>query len=101
MINQKDIQTLLRYTSFNLPSLEDKIQRWTSDIINLEWRKKQLRDEVAILNSSILQLKKSLNWYKMEIEQKKQIVSNFNRQLNQKSKALQEKLARGISNNEV
>ena len=92
---------MLRYTSFNLPSLEDKIQRWTSDIINLEWRKKQLRDEVAILNSSILQLKKSLNWYKMEIEQKKQIVSNFNRQLNQKSKALQEKLARGISNNEV
>ena len=92
---------MLRYTSFNLPSLEDKIQRWTSDIINLEWRKKQLRDEVAILNSSILQLKKSLNWYKMEIEQKKQIVSNFNRQLNQKSKALQEKLARGISNNDV
>jgi hypothetical protein len=38
------------------------------------------------------QLKKSLNWYKMEVEQKKQIISNLNEQLNQESNALEEKL---------
>ena len=40
--------------------------------------------------SSITQLEKSLNWYKTEIEQKKQIISNLNQQLNQKSNALEE-----------
>jgi hypothetical protein len=96
LINQKDIQTTLKYTAFDLPFLESKIQRLTSDAIELEWKKKQSRDEVAILNSSISQLKKSLNWYKMEIEQKKQIILNLNQQLNQKSNALEEKL---LSNN--
>ena len=56
----------------------------------MEWRKKQSKDEIAILNSSISQLKKSLNRYKIEIEDKKQIISNLNRQLNQKSNALEE-----------
>jgi CII-binding regulator of phage lambda lysogenization HflD len=92
LINQKDIQTTLKYTAFDLPSLESKIQRLTSDVIELEWKKKQSRDEVAILSSSIPQLKKSLNWYKMEIEQKKQIISNLNQHLNQKSNALEEKI---------
>ena len=88
LINQKDIQTMLRSTAFDIPSLESKIQRLTSDVIDLEWRKKQSKDEISILNSSISQLKKSLNRYKIEIEDKKQIISNLNRQLNQKSIAL-------------
>jgi hypothetical protein len=92
LINQKDMGRLLRYAAFDLPSMETKIHRLTSDVIDLEWKKKQSRDEVAILSSGISQLKKSLNWYKMEIEQKKQIISNLNQQLNQKSKELEEKL---------
>jgi hypothetical protein len=79
-VNQKNIGRMLRYAVYDLPSLENKIQRLTSDMIDLEWNKKQSRDEVAILNSSIVQLKKSLNWYKMEIEHKKEIISNLNRQ---------------------
>lgn len=58
LINQKDIQTVLRHAAFYIPSLENKIQRLTSNSIDLEWKKKQSRDEVAILSSSISQLKK-------------------------------------------
>jgi hypothetical protein len=90
-INQKNIGRMLRYAVYDLPSLENKIQRLTSDVIDLEWNKKQSRDEVAILNSSIVQLKKLLNWYKMEIEQKKEIILNLNRQLNQKIYTLEER----------
>ena len=58
----------------------------------MEWRKKRLRDEVVKLSSSTQYLRKSLHWYEMEIEEKKEIISNLNRQLNHKSDAL-EKLA--------
>jgi hypothetical protein len=43
----------------------------------MEWRKKRLGDEVVKLSSHVLELKKSLNWYEMEIKQKKQIISNL------------------------
>jgi predicted nucleic acid-binding Zn-ribbon protein len=58
----------------------------------MEWRKERLRDEIVILSSSISQLKKSLNRYEREIEEKKQIILNLNRQLSQKSDALEDKL---------
>ena len=89
-VNQKDIGSLLKYAVYDLPYLQDRIQRLTSNVIDMEWRKKQSKDEIAILNSSVSQLKKSLNRYKIEIEDKKQIISNLNRQLNQKSNALEE-----------
>ena len=55
----------------------------------MERRKKRLGDEVVKLSSHLLELKKSLNWYEMEIKQKKQIISNLDQQLNQKSDALE------------
>jgi hypothetical protein len=91
-ITQKDIGRLLRYAVYDLPTLENRIQTLTSGAIDMEWRKKRLCDEVAILSSSIQNLKKSLHWYEMEIEEKKEIMSNLDRQLDQKSDAL-EKLA--------
>ena len=42
LINQKDIQTVLRYAAFDLPSLENRIQQSTSDVIDMEWKKKRL-----------------------------------------------------------
>ena len=101
LINQRDIGCLLKYAVYDLPSLENRVQRLTSDAMDLEWRKKQSKDEIAILSSSITQLRKSLNRYKIEIEDKKQIISNLNRQLNQKSIMLEEKLTRDSSNNSV
>jgi hypothetical protein len=91
-ITQKDIGRLLKYAVYDLPTLENKIQTLTCDAIDMEWRKKRLRDEVVKLSSSTEYLRKSLHWYEMEIKEKKEIVSNLDRQLDQKSKAL-EKLA--------
>jgi hypothetical protein len=90
-ITQKDIGRLLRYAVYDLPSLENRIQRLTSDAIDMEWRKKQSKDEIAIMSSSISQLKNSLNRNKIEIEEKKETISNLNRQLNQKSLCLDNK----------
>ena len=97
MLNEKHILKYLRYTEDDLPSLEKKCQQLSSDVLELQSRKKRLGDEVATQCSSITQLEKSLNWYKTEIEQKKQIISNLNQQLNQKSNALEEKLHRDES----
>ena len=56
--------------------------------------KEAIRDEVIRLNSYLSQLKKLLKRYKMEIELKKDIISNLDQQLNQKSDALQEKITK-------
>jgi hypothetical protein len=42
LTNQKDMGRLLRYAAFDLPSMEAKIHRLTSDVIDLEWKKKQI-----------------------------------------------------------
>ena len=87
--SQRHIQTMIRYAVFDLPSLENKIQRLTRDVIDMEWRKKHLRDEVAKLNSNKSQLEKLQKRYQMDIGLKKEIISNLNQQLNQKSYALE------------
>jgi hypothetical protein len=87
-INQKNIERLLRYAVYDLPSLENRIRRLSNDVIDMEWRKKELRDEVAKLNSQLEQTQKR---YQMEIELKKEIISNLDRQINQKINALEEK----------
>jgi hypothetical protein len=93
-INQGNIGRLLRYAVFDLPSLENRVKKLTGDTIDLEWRKKQSKDEIAILSLNISQLKKLEKWYHMETGLKKEIISNLDRQLNQKSNALGEKLNR-------
>ncbi|MPZ07066.1 MAG: hypothetical protein GEU26_11740 [Nitrososphaeraceae archaeon] len=65
LINQKDIQIVLRYAAFDLPSLENRIQRSTSDVIDMEWKKKRLVDEVIRLNSYLSQLKKLLKRHRV------------------------------------
>jgi predicted nucleic acid-binding Zn-ribbon protein len=66
LITQKDIERLLRYAVYELPTLENRIQTLTRDAIDMEWRKERLRDEILILTSSISQLKKSLNRYERD-----------------------------------
>jgi predicted nucleic acid-binding Zn-ribbon protein len=73
--------------------LENKIQRLSRDVVDMEWRKKHLRDEVARLISNKSQLENLQKQYQMEIEQKKHIISNLDQQLNQKISALEEKLS--------
>ena len=42
LINQKDIQTVLRYTAFDIPFLENRKHVLTNEIINLENKKRNL-----------------------------------------------------------
>ena len=56
----------------------------------MEWKKKQLKDDLVKLTSSKSQLEKLHKRYHMEIGLKKEIVSNLDQQLNQKSNALEE-----------
>jgi chromosome segregation ATPase len=94
MLNKYYISKLLRYADHDLPSLENRVQRSTSKVIDLEWRKKRLGDEVVKISSYLSQLKKLQKRHKNEIRLKKEIISNLDRQLNQKSHALEEKLAK-------
>jgi hypothetical protein len=97
LINQKHIQTVLRYAAFDIPTLQNRCQQLSNDVLELQFRKKKLDDEVATQCSSITQLEKSLNWYKIEIKQKKEILLSLDRQLNQKNNTLEEKLHRDDS----
>ena len=92
LLSGKHILKIIRYASHDLPTLEDKIRRLTSDLIDMEWKKKRLGDEIAIQRSCASELQKLRNRYEMEIDMKKEIISNLDRQINQKSNALQEKL---------
>jgi predicted nucleic acid-binding Zn-ribbon protein len=94
MLNKKYIFKLLRYAGHDLPSLENRIHTLGSKVIDLEWKKKRLGDEAVKLSSNLFQLEKLRKWYHMKIEEKKQIISNLDRQLNQKSHVLEEKLNR-------
>ena len=53
-----------------------------SDVIDLEWKKKQSRDELAILGSALSEQRKSSNTLQMAIEYKKQMLAEWDRRLN-------------------
>jgi hypothetical protein len=78
------ISRFLRYAIQDFPSLESKIQNLTGDVIELEWKKKLSQDIIEILNSSISQLKRSLNSYEMTIGLKKLILTDLDEKINQK-----------------
>lgn len=99
MLNEKHMLKFLKYADEDLPTLENRCQQLSNDVLELQFRKKRLGDGVATQCSSISKLQKSLNWYKVEIKQKKEIISNLGQQLNQKSDVLQEKITRNSSNN--
>ena len=61
MLNEKHILKYLGYAEDDLPSLEKRCQQLSSDVLELQSRKKRLGDEVATQCSSITQLEKSLN----------------------------------------
>jgi chromosome segregation ATPase len=94
MLNKEYIIKLLKYAGHDLPTLENKIQTLTSRVMDLEWQKKRLGDELVNLSLSLFEQENLLKRYNKEIEEKKQIILNLNRQLNQKSRRLEVKLAK-------
>ena len=90
MLGEELISKFLRYANQDLPSLENKIQKLTGDVIDLEWKKKQSQDIIEILNSSISELRKSLNSFDMTIGLKKLILADLDAKMNQKLCSLRE-----------
>lgn len=97
MLNEKHILKFIRYVNEDLPSLENRCHKLGSDAVELQIRKKQLGNEVTALSSNIYQLEKLQERCQMDITQKRQIISNLDQQLNQKIRALEEKLVENKS----
>ena len=71
LINQKDIQTALRYAAFDLPSLESKIRKLTSDVLDLELGKKDLNNTIILQRAQLSDLCQVITKYQNVIDRKK------------------------------
>jgi hypothetical protein len=97
MLSEKHISKFLRYASHDLPELTNRIQQLTSDVIDLEFKKKQSKDILSVANTNIAQLRDTSNWYQRNIELRRQILMDLDIKLNQKIHALHEKPAEDSS----
>ncbi|HZD36442.1 MAG TPA: hypothetical protein VE130_14660 [Nitrososphaeraceae archaeon] len=89
MLDEKKILKFIKYANDDLPALEYRCNKLGSDAVDLQITRKQLGNEVAALRSNIFQLETLQRRCQMDIVQKKQIISNLDRQLNQKIYALE------------
>jgi hypothetical protein len=97
MLDEKKILKFIKYANDDLPALEYRCHRLGSDAVELLYTKKQLANEAVALSSHVFQLEKLQKQCQMEIQQKRQIISNLDQQLNQKVHALEKKLAKNDS----
>jgi hypothetical protein len=65
-------QTVLRYAAFDLPSLESKIRKLTSDVIELEYRKKDLNNTIKLQSAQLSDLGQVIVRYQEAIDNKKE-----------------------------
>jgi peptidoglycan hydrolase CwlO-like protein len=57
---------------YDLPHLENKIQKLTGDVIELEWKKKDLNNTITLWNAQLADLGQTVEQYQNAIESKKQ-----------------------------
>jgi prefoldin subunit 5 len=72
MLGNGYITKFLRYAEHDLPFLEDKIQKLTGDVIELEWKKKDLNNTTTLWNAQLRDLGQTIEQYQKAIEIKKQ-----------------------------
>jgi hypothetical protein len=72
MLGDGYISKFLRYTDYDLPHLENKIQKLTGDLIELEWKKKDLNNTITLWNAQLRDLGQTIEQYQKAIEIKKQ-----------------------------
>jgi hypothetical protein len=72
MLDDGYITKFLRYANYDLPTLESKIQNLTGDVIELEWKKKDLNNTVTLWNAQLRDLGQTITQYQNAIEIKKQ-----------------------------
>jgi hypothetical protein len=81
MLSEDHILRFIKYSGHDLPLLENKFQKLSGDVIDLQWKKRQYQDELAILGSAISQQRHSLN---VIIDYKKQILACCDEKINEK-----------------
>jgi hypothetical protein len=72
MLGDGYISKFLRYANYDLPTLENKIQNLTGDVIELEWKKKDLNNTTTLWNAQLSDLGQTITQYQNAIETKKQ-----------------------------
>jgi prefoldin subunit 5 len=72
MLGDGYISKFLRYASYDLPTLENKLQKLTGDVIELEWKKKDLNNTITLWNAQLRDLGQTIEQYQKAIEIKKQ-----------------------------
>ena len=72
MLGNEYILKFLRYADHDLPFLEDKIQKLTGDVIELEWKKRDLNNTITLWNAQLRDLGLTMEQYQKAIEIKKQ-----------------------------
>jgi hypothetical protein len=80
MLDDGYISRFLRYANYDLPSLENKFQKLTGDVIELEWKKKDLSNTITLWNAQLRDLGQTLEQYQKAIEIKKQQLRRMDNQ---------------------
>ena len=63
MLSKQHILKILRYAGHDLPSLESKIRKLTSDVIDLELRKKDLSNTIMLQRAQLSDLGQVITKY--------------------------------------
>ena len=72
LLSEQHILKILRYAGHDLPSLESKIRKLTSDVIDLELRKKDLSNTIMLQRAQLSDLGQVITKYQDSIDNKKQ-----------------------------
>jgi chromosome segregation ATPase len=72
LLGEERISKFLRYADHDLPVLENKIQNLTGEVIELEWKKKDLNNTITLWNAQLADLGQTIEQYQKAIEIKKQ-----------------------------
>jgi hypothetical protein len=81
MLSEEDIVKLLRYAGHELPVLETKIQKLTGDVIDLEWKKKDLNNTITLWNAQLSDLGRTIVQYQKAIDSKKQQLMRMDKRI--------------------
>jgi chromosome segregation ATPase len=80
-LNEERIIKFLRYADHDLPTLENKIQNLTGDVIELEWKKKDLNNTTTLWNAQLSDLGRTIVQYQNAIDTKKQQLMRMDKQI--------------------
>jgi hypothetical protein len=81
MLGNGYISKFLRYADHDLPFLEDKIQKLTGDVIELEWKKRDLNNTTILWKAQLADLGQTIAQYQNVIESKKQQLMRMDKQV--------------------